>query len=252
MEIKKAVITSAGKATRMRYISNVIPKALLPMFRIEDGQRFMRPAIDLIMDSLKSAGIQQFGVVLGARSKLLADYLFETNITIMFQKDPKGFGDAVLKSEEFVGDDAFFVHADDNFVVSGYREASQIFAELNPDCLLFLKKVDNPKSFGIADAQFVSEMHGHKVYSVRGTEEKPDNPKSDLGICAMYIFSPKIFEKLHSIKVEGELQLTAGIAKLIEDNCKVYGMLLNENETWLDLGNPDSYFETLKYSYTKM
>jgi dTDP-glucose pyrophosphorylase len=60
MEIKKAVITSAGKATRMQPISNVVPKGLLPVFKTLEGKRYPTPTVDLIIESLKGAGAARF------------------------------------------------------------------------------------------------------------------------------------------------------------------------------------------------
>lgn len=251
MEINKAIITSAGKATRMRPISNVIPKGLLPVFKTFDGSKYPTPIVDLILESLGSAGASRFCFVVGMRNRLFTEYLFGRNVMFVFQDKPKGFGDAVLRAEEFAALDPFFVHVDDDFLTGGYKEGAEIFKSLDADCLLFLSKVDNPSIFGIVEAEHYKDMSEHKVFKINGVQEKPSEPKSDLAICGIYIFSPKIFDKLKGVKVDGELQLTYGIQRLIEDNCKVYGMLL-EKEKWLGLGTPNSYHDTLEYTYRNL
>ncbi|MGI0100894.1 MAG: nucleotidyltransferase family protein [Candidatus Micrarchaeaceae archaeon] len=250
--IKRAVITSAGNGTRMRPISNVIPKALLPIFKTFESKKYPTPLIELVASSLKDAGVSQFCVVVGTKGRMLSDYLFEKNVTFVFQKEPKGFGDAVLQAEEFASSDPFFLHVDDGLLTGGYREAASIFCELEPDCLLFLSRADNPKAFGVVDAKYLKDMQGHKVFTVNGVQEKPQAPKSDMVICGMYIFSASIFEKIRESSPSGdELQLTPAIQKLIEEGKAVYGMLLEE-EKWLDLGNPDNYFHALSYSYQNL
>ncbi|MDE1871146.1 MAG: sugar nucleotidyltransferase [Candidatus Micrarchaeota archaeon] len=251
MEIRKAIVTSAGKATRMRPISNVIPKGLLPVFKTIEGRKYPTPVIDLIIESLREAGASQLCFVVGTKGRMLTDYLFERDITFVFQKEPKGFGDAVLKAEEFANSDPFFVHADDDFMTGGYKDAASIFGDLEPDCLLFLSRVENPQGFGVVEAVHYKDMHSHKVFKVNGVQEKPENPKSDLAICGSYIFSPRIFGALRKVKSQGELQLTQGIEEIIKDGGSVYGMLLEE-ESWLSLGNPADYFRTLSYSYGKL
>ncbi len=251
MAVRKAVITSAGNATRMRPISNVIPKGLLPVFKTFDGNRYPTPIIDLIAESLKGAGASKLCFVVGSKSRLLIDYLFGKDVTFVFQDRPRGFGDAVLRAKEFVSADPFFVHADDDFLTGGYKESADIFEDLNADCLLFLSRVENPKGFGIVDAEPHKELHSHKVFKIKSIEEKPEKPKSDLAVCGIYIFSPRIFEKLEEVETDGELQLTYGIQKLIEDNGKVYGVLL-EKEKWLILGTPEGYFKTLNHSYSNL
>nr|MCG2889096.1 nucleotidyltransferase [Sulfolobales archaeon] len=46
----------------------------------------------------------------------------------------------------------------------------------------------------------------------------------------------------------GELELTYGIQRLIEQGGEVYGILL-EKERWLNVGDPDSYYDALNYTY---
>jgi dTDP-glucose pyrophosphorylase len=71
--------------------------------------------------------------VVGKHGKLLMDYMFERNITIVFQDEPKGFGNAVLRAEDFASNEPFFVHADDGVLTGGYREAKSLFEEINPE-----------------------------------------------------------------------------------------------------------------------
>lgn len=248
--ISKAVITAAGKGSRMKYITSVLPKALLPLFKAEDGKIVMRPVIDLIMESLSQAGVSKFCLVVGKHGKLLMDYLFERGVTFVFQPEPKGFGDAVLRAEDFANNDPFFVHADDGVLTGGYVEAKSLFEEVKPDAVLLIREVSNPKRYGIVAVKEKGEYMGHKYYKVIEAQEKPENPKSNLGISAVYVFSPKIFDALKKVKVEEgkELELTYGIQKIIEDGGEVFAIKL-EKEKWLNVGDPQSYYDALNYSY---
>ncbi|BCU69383.1 nucleotidyltransferase family protein [Stygiolobus caldivivus] len=251
MSVKKAVITAAGKGSRMKYITSVLPKALLPLFKGEDGKIVMRPIIDLIMESLNTVGVEKFCIVVGKHGKLLMDYLFEREVTFVFQKEPKGFGDAVLKAEDFVGSDPFFVHADDGVLTGGYRESTSLFNEIKPDAVLLLREVKNPKRYGVVAVQDKGDYMGHKLFKVVEAEEKPENPKSNIAISAVYIFTPKLFRSLKAVTVEGEkeLELTYGIQGIINDGGEVYGILLKD-EKWLNVGDPASYHEALMRTFT--
>ena len=116
---------------------------------------------------------------------------------------------------------------------------------------MFLSKVENPKSYGVVETEEGKSMFSHDVFKIKGIEEKPELPKSNLVACGIYIFSKKIFDRLKGIKPDGELQLTYGIERMIKDGDKVYGMVI-ERESWLGLGNPKDYFHTLNYSYTNL
>ena len=252
MKVRKAVITAAGKGSRMKYITSVLPKALLPLFRTEDGKKVMRPVIDLIMDSLAQVGVEKFCLVVGRHGKLLMDYLFERGVTFVFQEEPKGFGDAVLRAEDFAGNEPFFVHADDGVLTGGYKEAGALFEQVEPDGILLLRKVSNPKRYGVVTYTDLGEFMGHKLFRITSAEEKPKEPKSDIAISAVYVFTPKLFRAIREVKVdEGEVELTYGIQKLIEQGGEVYGILLNQ-EKWLNVGDPDSYHDALNYTYQSL
>ncbi|AWR99277.1 nucleotidyltransferase family protein [Metallosphaera hakonensis] len=251
MKVEKAVITAAGKGSRMKYITSVLPKALLPLFRKEDGKFVMRPVIDLIIDSLGVAGVSKYCVVVGNQGKLLVDYLSERGVTFVTQNIPKGFGDAVLRAKDFVGNDPFFVHADDGVLTGGYSEALKVFEENDPEAVLLVRKVSNPQRYGIVQAKEVGEVMGHKLLRVNDVEEKPKSPKSDLGISAVYVFSHSLMNALEQIHVnEGEVELTYGIANLLNQGGEVYAIVL-EKERWLNVGDPENYFKALEFTYGK-
>ena len=246
--IVKAIITSAGQGSRMKRVTTVLPKALLPLFMKEGSSRIMVPVADLIMESLALAGVSKFCFVVGRHKSLLMDYMFNRGVTFVFQNEPKGFGDAVLRGEDFASRGPVFVHADDGVLTGGYVEAASLFMERDADAVLLLRKTDNPKRYGIAEAEPDSDFMGHKVFRVKGAEEKPKYPKSDMMISAVYIFSHRIFEALRETSQEGEIELTPGIGSIVNRGGRVYGLLL-EKERWLNVGDTESYYKALEYSY---
>ncbi|AOL16323.1 nucleotidyltransferase [Sulfolobus sp. A20] len=249
--LRKAIITSAGRGSRMKHITTFLPKALLPLFVTENGGKVTRPIIDLILDSLKNIGIEKFCIVVGKNGMLLMQYLFERTPTFVFQETPKGFGDAVLRAEDFSGNEPFFVHADDGVLTKGYDSLKSLYEEISPDALLLVRRVQNPKRYGVVEVVDKGYYDNHKMYKVTDAEEKPQFPKSNLGLVAVYIFKPSIFDALKRVKVEEnrELELTYGIKNLILDNREVYALEMKESETWLNVGDPKSYLDSLNYSF---
>ncbi|MCH4814189.1 MAG: sugar nucleotidyltransferase [Saccharolobus sp.] len=249
--LKKAVITSAGKGSRMKHITSVLPKALLPLFVTENGGKVTRPVIDLIIDSLNKIGIEKFCIVVGRNGMLLMQYLFDRTPTFVFQDMPKGFGDAVLRAEDFSSNEPFFVHADDGVLTKGYESLKLLFDEVSPDAVLFVRRVENPSRYGVVTIQDKGVYDGHKLYKVIDAEEKPLHPKSNLAIAAVYIFKPSIFSALKQINVEEgkEIELTYGIHNLLLDGKEVYALEMSEDEKWLNVGDPKSYLDALNYSF---
>jgi len=88
------------------------------------------------------------------------------------------------------------------------------------------------------------------IQLVEKVEEKPENPKTNLAIMTIYIFKPTIFKALQTTKPgkRGEIQLTDAIQTLQQEGQKVLAIKLH-NETRLDIGMPQQYWEALLNSY---
>ena len=249
--IRKAVITAAGLGTRMRNMTLIIPKALLPLIRRGEPPMLI-PIIDLIISRLQEVGVSKFLIVVGRNGKPLIDYLMDklfnespgVSLSFTFQEKPLGFGDAVLRAKDFINSEPFFVHADDGLLTEGYAEGVKLFDELRPDALLFLREVSNPSRYGVAIVRDEGYINNYRLVRVLDVEEKPRNPRSNIAISAVYIFSDKIFRGLETVKTEGELELTYGIKNVIDSGGEVYGIVLNHN-SWLSVGDPESYINTI-------
>ncbi len=247
--INKVIITAAGMGTRMAPFTKVCSKALVPIFSKASGKIEVVPIIDELARNFRQIGINDIGAVVYKDDKHLIEHLKQNGISLFYQNERLGFGHAVLMAKKFSEKDPFILNAEDGILSSGYDSAIKIFEKINPEALLILRRVANPQRYGIVEAGEESEIEGHKVYKIKGAEEKPNNPKSDMALVASYIFTPKIFETLEKASKGGVLELTDGISWLIKNNYSVYGMVLNNNERWLNVGDPQSYFEALKYSF---
>jgi dTDP-glucose pyrophosphorylase len=251
--ITKAVITSAGMGTRMRPVTSIMPKALLPLYADDSGKIIMAPVVDMILDSLRHAAAKEFCIVVGQSGKLLHDYFNSNGFTFATQPVPLGFGDAVTKAREFVGNESFFLHADDGVLTGGYKEAAALHKDRKADIVLMLRKVPNASRYGVASVEEDGNFMGHTVYRITGVEEKPKEPKSNLALSAVYILPASIMSGIgranQASPVPGkEVELTMGISDLIDRGARAFGLLL-EPEKWLNVGDPESYFNALSYTH---
>ena len=173
-----------------------------------------------------------------------------SSIVFISQPELRGFGDAVLRAEPYVNE-PFLVQAGDTFILSqGNRHLNRLIKEhekQDAEATFFVKRVENPQSFGIVEGQIIDD----KVYEVTNIVEKPNKPTSDLASTAVYIFTPEIFKglKTSSQGWGGELQLTDGIQKMVNSGLKVVAVELESDEVWLDISNPLSYWQALKTSF---
>jgi len=276
----KCVITAAGKGTRLLPFTKEIPKEMLPIFgKLANGEKIIMPMLQLIFEDLYNNGIRNYCFIVGNsktaiknhfsidslhNNKLLSTQkiflqsfykkIKKSNLVWIKQHQPLGFGDAVKRSESYIGNDDFLVHGGDVSILS---KANSIIPRLikthndNPSAtaILLCKKITNPKNYGVPELMKINSS----LFSVTDVEEKPNNPKSAYGLLPCYIFKPIIFKYLHKIKQgkNNEYQLTDAIKGLIADGHQVLAIPINSSEFELDVGNVQSYYDALNKSFKK-
>lgn len=270
--INKIVIPAGGLGTRLLPITKVMPKEMMPLFlHGKNGEIIVKPLIQIIYEKFFKFGLREYCVIVGKQKRTIKDHftpnqeflrnfhkntrfrtdlekfhsmLNKSKIFWVNQPNPRGFGDAVKHAGSFVGNDDFLVTAGDTLLPTGDKIIKKLLnskLQGKNDAIILLKKVSNPKRFGVAVIK--EEKHKIKVINV---EEKPKKPKSNLSIVALYRFRPSIIKALNEIKPnKTELQLTSGIQKLIDWGGNVSAIILDEKDQVIDIGTADSYLETI-------
>lgn len=278
--IRKAVIPAAGRGTRMLPATKETPKEMLPIFGAgRKGEVCVKPLLQLIFEQLYETEVREFCFVVGKGKESIInhftsdgdileslkfkgnndiaqelagfyDKLQAVSVNFVSQPEAKGFGDAVLRAEPFVYE-SFMVHAGDSLILSKGNEhlsrMKDVHERYESDATFLVQEVEDATPFGVIEGTEIEEG----VYSVSNVVEKPVKPPTNLAITALYVFTPAIFTALKSVSkgIGGELQLTDGIQKLIENGSTVSGVRLEDGEYWLDIGKPHSYWEALKRSW---
>ncbi len=277
----KVIIPAAGLGTRLLPVTKEQPKEMLPVYaRGSNGETFLKPVLQLIFEQLYDLGLREFCIVIGRGKRAIQDhftqdypyaaYLHRTSRSIaaqdleafykrldnsviswILQPEPMGFGDAVLRARRAVGGSDFMVHAGDAFIVSKgnayFRRLRTIFDQERPSAVLLIHELADLRQKGIAEVRPL----GADVCQVLSVAEKPEAPRTNLAIEPVYIFQAHFFEALEKTKPGkgGEVQVTDGIQRMIDEGRKVYATRLQEDEVRLDLGDADSYWEALSVSH---
>ena len=102
----------------------------------------------------------------------------------------------------------------DNLLKEGIAPFVRAFERSEPDALILLQQVKDPSSYGIA------ELRDGRVTRL---VEKPAEPRSDLALVGVYLFTPAIFESVKAIapSARGELEITDAIQHMIERGLRV-------------------------------
>jgi len=280
IKVRKAVITAAGLGTRLLPVTKEIPKEMLPIFvKSSSNECLLKPLIQVIFEQLYSIGIREYFIVVGRGKRAIEDHftpdpgfinllkekgknsyaeemerfynmIHDSIIVFLNQPEPKGFGDAVLRSKGLI-DETFIVHAGDTYIASNNCEHLKKLLEVHSrhscSATLLVTAVENPRSYGIIGGEMIEK----DVWIVNKVEEKPQKPWSNIAILPVYVFEIEIFDCLSKISpgVDGEIQLTDGIGSLLERKKKVVAVKLPDNIPRLDIGNPKSLWRALETSY---
>lgn len=221
MSIEVAVIPAAGRGTRMRPATRVVPKALLTVVD--------RPAIQYAVEEAARAGAREAVVVVDLDTgHLIAQHfslegplpgLEDVHLRPVVQEEPLGLGHAVNEAAHMVGDRPFFCLLSDNIVRPGHDVLADL-AEGSRDgsvsvmCLRELTDEFLSKYGVVVPASQVEDGY----LDLAGAVEKPgvEEAPSRLGFVGRYLFTPEVFEILEHTEPGhgGEIQLTDAINEL--------------------------------------
>jgi len=229
----KALVLAAGKGTRLKPLTNTVPKHLLPVGT--------KPILFHVLDYIKEAGIKDIGIVVSPDSCPYIEEAIGTGsewggkITFIVQPEPLGLAHAVKVAQGFLGDAPFLMFLGDNLIQEGVKDFLSEFQASNSNASILLKEVPDPKAFGVAEL----DSSGRVVHLV----EKPKKPKSNLAIIGVYLFTAEIHKAIARTKPSwrGELEITDAIQKLLEMGKEVKSHLLRG--WWLDIGSNDGLIE---------
>lgn len=196
----KGVVLAGGLGTRLRPLTSVTNKHLLPVYD--------QPMIYYPIQTLVNAGITDIMIVTGGNSageflRLLGNGkafgLKHLNYT--YQEGEGGIAEALSLVEHFAADDSVCVILGDNIVEGNIRSAVNAYANQKSGAKILLKKVADPQRFG------VPELDGNRVLRI---EEKPEQPKSDYAVVGIYMYDAAVYNIIRTLKPSGrgELEIT--------------------------------------------
>jgi glucose-1-phosphate thymidylyltransferase len=224
----QAVVLAAGKGTRLRPLTDEIPKALV---EVAD-----RPILSDCFERLIELGAEELLVVVGYKKEAIisryGDDFQGTPITYRHQRTPDGLADALLTVEEYIEDD-FMLMLGDNVFRANLEDVIKRQREDRADAAFLVEEVP------MADASRYGVCDTNEYGEITAVVEKPDDPPSNLVMTGFYTFSPAIFHACHLVQpsARDEYELSEAIDLLIRSGRTIDAIRM---EGWrVDVGYPE-------------
>ena len=193
----RGIILSGGSGTRLRPLTKITSKQLLPIYN--------RPMIYYPLNTLINAGIKEILIIVAPERA--GDYLnllgsgkdFGAKFTYEVQDKPRGLADAFIIGENFIDEDNVTMILGDNIFEDDFSEDIKNFKSGGK---VFAKKVSDPERFGVV--KFDKNMKAEEIV------EKPKEWLSDYAVTGLYIYDNRVVSAAKNVKPSdrGELEIT--------------------------------------------
>ena len=243
MTFMKAMILAAGKGTRVRPITHVLPKPMIPLVR--------KPVMEFLVEHLRTHGVKQIMVNTSHLAPVIEEYFrdgdrFGVQRAYSFEGDMiggqiegKAIGSAggMKKIQDFSGffDETFVVLCGDALVDVDFAEVLRFHRDRKSIATLVLRDVppEDVSKYGVVQ----TDDSGRVVHF----QEKParEEAVSSTINTGIYIFEPEIFRYIPAgveFDIGGQL-----LPELVRNEQSIFGITLPF--TWLDIGSVPDYWE---------
>ncbi|MGC8765447.1 MAG: sugar phosphate nucleotidyltransferase [Brevinematia bacterium] len=235
----KIIIPVAGRGTRLRPHTYVLPK---PLIRVAG-----RPIIDYIIEQFTGVDFSEIIFIIGHLGEQIKNYLIDRySFPMKFVKQQhfSGLGHAIFQSKsEFETDEPVLIVLGDLIFRANIKDITS-----KDNNQIGVMHPDDPRKFGIV----IADKNGY----VKNMVEKPETPPSNLAIAGIYYFlsSEGLFNAIehlinNNIKTKGEYQLTDAMHYMLKngESFQIYHI-----DEWFDCGEKESLLKTNEVLLKKM
>jgi mannose-1-phosphate guanylyltransferase len=222
----KAVVLVGGFGTRMRPLTQTIPKQLLPLVD--------RPVLDHVLAHLARHGVAEVVLSSPYLGAAFASYLAARRedpvVTWVTEETPLDTGGAILNALDRVGGTFLVLNGD---IITGLDVSALVAAhrEREAAVTISLSEVADARAFGLVSMRRDGRLLAFK--------EKPTEPVAGLVNAGVYVIEPPALEAWKpgsAVNVEREI-----FPSLIEAGAPVFGFV--SSDYWIDLGTPEKYLQ---------
>jgi len=263
--IKQAIIPLAGLGTRLLPLTSVFAKELLPI----NG----KPGIEYIIEECIDAGIKEIIFIISSKKIMIKNYFYndlffkkiikkkkdkriikeykkilkyKKMIRFVYQNNPCGTGDAVLKTKHLIKDNFFLILLPDDLIIKKNCSKAMISLHKKYKSSVMASMKVNKKTVSRWGIYKIKKKISNNNFIIDGVVEKPliNKSPSNNAVIGRYILPKSIFQKLSTQKKGkgGEIHITDAIHNLIKENNKFIGH--NFSGKYLDCGTMSGYIKS--------
>ena len=263
--IKQAIIPLAGLGTRLLPLTSVFAKELLPI----NG----KPGLEYILDECIEAGIKEVIFIISKKKMMIKDYFYNDKfykkiikkkkdpriikeykkilkykkmIKFVYQNNPKGTGDAVLRTKKYIKDNFFLMLLPDDLIIKNNCSKSMIKIHNRFKSSVMASMNVNKKTVSRWGIFQLGKKINKDNFLIKNVVEKPSisNAPSNKAVIGRYILPKNIFDKLIRLNPGkgGEIHITDAIQSLIFENKKFIAH--NFSGKYLDCGSMNGYIKS--------
>ena len=263
--IRQAIIPLAGLGTRLLPLTSVYAKELLPI----NG----KVGLEYIIDECIDAGIKDIIFIISKKKEIIKKYFYNDNfykkiikkkkdiriineykkikkykkmIKFVYQNNPRGTGDAVLKTKNLIKDKFFLVLLPDDLIIKRNCSKDMILVHNKKKCSVMASMKVNKKTVNRWGIYSKKKNINKNNFYINDVVEKPDikSAPSNNAVIGRYILPKKIFKKLKNQKKGkgNEIHITDSIRRLINDGDNFIAHSFKGK--YLDCGTMEGYIKS--------
>jgi dTDP-glucose pyrophosphorylase len=224
--IEIGVIPAAGEGRRFGYLGKILPKPLMPVYD--------RPIIHLVVDNMKRIGVTKLFVPVYFHKEKIKHYFSESRASmdvevnlIELDKPTSGIAETISTARDSIKEPFAVILGDDFTMARSFDNLVRTF--FNQDAIALEGVVEEKSLAALRSTCCVRMGERNKILEI---EEKPNDPKSSLRGCGIYLFRPEIFDyvdRTPRLPPRNEVEITNTIGLVAEEGKAFAELIDGEN-----------------------
>ncbi len=223
MQITQAFVLAAGLGTRLRPLTDDLPKPLIPIFQ--------KPLITFALDHLINVGVKSFVINTHKRAELLNKFFCDNeyegrSITLVHESDLLETGGGIKNAERYLGSDPFLTYSGD------------ILTDINLQPLIDEHfRRGNDVTLALRETGFASEvaLRDHRVVDIANRYGTTGN----FDFANIAVWNPNVFQQIPPRK---KISFIPIVRDWIGKGGKIGGVMMDDGK-WFNIGSRAEYLE---------